>query len=176
MNCLPFHVYFGFHLRDFPQDLSLGLWKFNSSRMLHSVDWYLFTDVSGHSNFDFDLFKIRDSCTLTNVSFRLISARGGGSFPNINICNMTHTRYWSRFDCNRSIINSQHLTKHLRLACPLGVCPHLNKSGKSDICSVAKYIIAWGFDIFSRRRLKNPQRFKEVMSPSLTFGHRASSI
>jgi len=69
MTRVPFHLYFGFHLRDFPQNLSLGLWEFSCSRMLHSVDWYLFTDVSGHSNFCCSRFKIKDTLHADECKF-----------------------------------------------------------------------------------------------------------
>jgi hypothetical protein len=96
-----------------------------------------------------------------------MSARGGESYPKIYVCNMIDTRYilcW--FDCDRSIINSRQLTELLRLDCPVGVCPHLSKPGKSVIYSVAKCVLACSMDILSLGRLKYPQLFKDFMSPS----------
>jgi hypothetical protein len=114
-----------------------------------------------HSNFVCSRFKIRDTACR-----RLMSARGGGSFPKIYVCNMIDTRYKPcRFDCDQSIINSRQLAE-LRLDCPVGVCPHLSKTVKSGIYFVAKYVLACSLDILSRGRLKYPQRFKEFMSPS----------
>jgi hypothetical protein len=165
MTRVPFHLHFGFHLRDFPQNLSLELWEFSSSWMLYSVDWYLFTDVSGHTNFGCDLFKIKDTLHADECKFSLFFRPVvEGVAPTF----MSVTCYRiCRFDYDRSTINSRHFNVHLGLDCLLGVRPHLSKTGKSDICSVAKYVLACSLEILSRRRLKYPQLFKELLSPSL---------
>jgi hypothetical protein len=66
--------------------------------------------------------------------FAYISAPTGGEFPAHSYLCYEHCR----FDCDRSIINSRHLTKLLRSDCPVGVCQQLSETAKSDVCSVAE--------------------------------------